>query len=88
MAIKMKFRAKVYGKDKVIESKSILRTTDKEVFLINTEATSLAGHDGTPDEMGDIYEIRSDGTEALFIRVDPDTLEVIPDALEVVPDAE
>ena len=72
--MKMKFRAKVYGKDKVIESKSILRSTNKEVFLINTEATY---HDGTLDEMGDIYEIRSDGTEALFIRVDPDTLEVL-----------
>ena len=77
MTMKMKFRAKVYGKDKVIESKSILRTTDKEVFLINTEATSLIGHNGTLGEMGDIYKIRSDGTEALFIRVDPDTLEVL-----------
>lgn len=77
MTMKMKFRAKVYGKDKVIESKSILRTTDKEVFLINTEAASHTYHDGTLDEIGDVYEIRSDGTEALFIRVDPDTLEVL-----------
>ena len=75
--MRMKFRAKVYGKDKVIESKSILRSTDKEVFLINTEAASHTYHDGTLDEIGDIYEIRSDGTEALFIRVDPDTLEVL-----------
>ena len=73
----MKFRAKVYGKDKVIESKSILRSTDKEVFLINTEAASHTYHDGTLDEIGDIYVIRSDGAEALFIRVDPDTLEVL-----------
>lgn len=77
MKMRMKFRAKVYGKDKVIESKSILRSTDKEVFLINTEAASHTYHDGTLDEIGDIYEIRSDGTEALFIRVDPDTLEVL-----------
>lgn len=77
MKMRMKFRAKVYGKDKVIESKSILRTTDKEVFLINTEAASHTYHDGTLDEIGDVYEIRSDGTEALFIRVDPDTLEVL-----------
>ena len=77
MKMRMKFRAKVYGKDKVIESKSILRLTDKEVFLINTEAASHTYHDGTLDEIGDIYEIRSDGTEALFIRVDPDTLEVL-----------
>ena len=77
MTMKMKFRAKVYGKDKVIESKSILRSTDKEVFLINTEAASHTYHDGTLDEIGDVYEIRSDGTEALFIRVDPDTLEVL-----------
>lgn len=75
--MRMKFRAKVYGKDKVIESKSILRSTDKEVFLINTEAASHTYHDGTLDEIGDVYEIRSDGTEALFIRVDPDTLEVL-----------
>ena len=77
MKLRMTFRAKVYGKDKVIESKSILRSTDKEVFLINTEAASHTYHDGTLDEIGDIYEIRSDGTEALFIRVDPDTLEVL-----------
>lgn len=77
MKMRMKFRAKVYGKDKVIESKSILRSTDKEVFLINTEAASHTYHDGTLDEIGDVYEIRSDGTEALFIRVDPDTLEVL-----------
>lgn len=77
MKMRMKFRAKVYGKDKVIESKSILRSTDKEVFLINTEAASHTYHDGTLDEIGDIYEIRSDGTETLFIRVDPDTLEVL-----------
>ena len=77
MKMRMKFRAKVYGKDEVIESKSILRSTDKEVFLINTEAASHTYHDGTLDEIGDIYEIRSDGTEALFIRVDPDTLEVL-----------
>ena len=77
MKMRMKFRAKVYGKDKVIESKSILRSTDKEVFLINTEAASHTYHDGTLDEIGDIYEIRSDGTEALVIRVDPDTLEVL-----------
>ena len=75
--MRMKFRAKVYGKDKVIESKSILRSTDKEVFLINTEAASHTYHDGTLDEIGDIYEIRSDGTEALFICVDPDTLEAL-----------
>ena len=77
MKMRMKFRAKVYGKDKVIESKSILRSTDKEVFLINTEAASHTYHDGTLDEIGDVYEIRSGGTEALFIRVDPDTLEVL-----------
>ena len=77
MKMRMKFRSKVYGKDKVIESKSILRSTDKEVFLINTEAASHTYHDGTLDEIGDVYEIRSDGTEALFIRVDPDTLEVL-----------
>ena len=77
MKMRMKFRAKVYGKDKVIKSKSILRSTDKEVFLINPEAASHTYHDGTLDEIGDIYEIRSDGTEALFIRVDPDTLEVL-----------
>lgn len=77
MKMRMKFRAKVYGKDKVIESKSILRSTDKEVFLINTEAASHTYHDGALDEIGDVYEIRSDGTEALFIRVDPDTLEVL-----------
>lgn len=77
MKMRMKFRSKVYGKDKVIKSKSILRSTDKEVFLINTEAASHTYHDGTLDEIGDVYEIRSDGTEALFIRVDPDTLEVL-----------
>lgn len=74
--MELKFRAKVFGKDEVIESKSLLRSTAKEVFLVNTKATSHTYHDGSLHEMGDIYAIRADDGEALFIRVDPATLEV------------
>ena len=71
------FQAKVYGGGVALTAKALIRTK-AGVYLLREGSKVNAGQTGAfADRAGDILSIASRDGEAIFVQVDPETLEVV-----------
>lgn len=70
------FKAKVYGGEETLTSKSVLRTKGGTYLSREGSKVTVCLTGAFADRTGDILYISPRNGEAIFVQVDPDTLEV------------
>lgn len=71
------FQAKVYGGEETLTAKSLIRTKAGVYLSREGSKVNVCQTGAFADRAGDILSIASRDGDAIFVQVDPETLEVV-----------